>query len=78
MDKSPHFIPLESPAIYGGGIERKCSFLIDNRVKAPLFLTGFTGSTDIETEDINDAPMIGVRSNEPQHIGWKVHFMRKG
>jgi hypothetical protein len=74
MDKSPHFTPLESPAIYGRGVERKCSFVIDNGIKAPLFLTGFTTNTDIESEDINDAPMIGVRSKEPQHIEWKVYF----
>jgi hypothetical protein len=36
------FTPLESPNIYGGDVERKCSFVIEGGVKAPSFLTGFT------------------------------------
>jgi hypothetical protein len=36
------FTPLESRAIYGGNIRRKCSFIIKSGVKAPSFLTGFT------------------------------------
>jgi len=36
------FTPLESPTIYGGDVERKCSFIIEGGVKAPSFLTGFT------------------------------------
>jgi hypothetical protein len=71
MDKSSYFTPLESLAIYGRGAERKCSFVTDNGIKAPLFLTTVTAGTEIETEDINDAPIIGVRSNEAQHIGWR-------
>jgi len=69
MDKSPPFIPLESLAIYDGGVERKCSFLIDEGVKAPLFLMGFTASVDTETKDIDDAHRIGVRSNKSQNGG---------
>jgi anthranilate synthase component 1 len=38
------FTPLESPAIYGGDIERRCSFIIEGGVKAPPFLMGFTPS----------------------------------
>jgi hypothetical protein len=69
MDKSPPFTPLESPAIYGGGVERKCSFLIGNGVKAPLFVAGFTAGTDTETKDIDEARRIGVRSNESLNAG---------
>jgi hypothetical protein len=69
MDKSPPFTPLESPAIYGRGVERKCSFLIDNGIKVPLFLTGFTAGTDTETKDIDDAHRIGVRSKESLNAG---------
>jgi hypothetical protein len=29
------FTPLESPAIYGGDVERKYSFIIEGGVKAP-------------------------------------------
>jgi len=36
------FTPLESPAIYGGDVKRKSSFIIEGGVKAPSFLTGFT------------------------------------
>jgi hypothetical protein len=66
MDKSPHFTPLESPAIYGRGVERNCSFVMDKGIKTLLFLTGAPANTDIETEDIHDAPTIRVRSSEPQ------------
>jgi hypothetical protein len=69
MDKSPPFTLLENPAIYDGGVERKCSSLIDDGVKAPLFLTGFTAGTNTETKDIDDAHRIGVRSYESQNAG---------
>jgi hypothetical protein len=37
------FTPLESPSIYAGdGRNRKHQLLIEGRVKALLFLTGFT------------------------------------
>jgi len=74
MDKSPHFIPLDSPATYGRGLERKCLIVIDNGMKASLFLTGVITMTDIETEDMDDAPLISVPPNIPQAIGWKFYF----
>jgi septal ring factor EnvC (AmiA/AmiB activator) len=36
------FTPLESPAIYGGSVKRKCSSVVEGGVKALSFLTGFT------------------------------------
>jgi murein hydrolase activator len=42
------FTPLESPAIYGGGVKRKCSSVVEGGVKALSFLTGFTaGMTEL-------------------------------
>jgi hypothetical protein len=64
MDKSVPFTPLGSPAIYRGRIEKKSSFVIDNGVRAPLFLAGFTAGADTETKDIDETRRIGVRSNE--------------
>jgi hypothetical protein len=75
MDKSPHLTPLDSPATYGRGLERKCLFVIDNGMRASLFSGGITTKTDIETKGIDDAPMIRVPSNKPQHLGWTFYFL---
>lgn len=74
MEKSPHFTRLDGPATYGRGLERKCLIVIDNGMKASLFLTGVITKRDIETEDTEGAPMIRVPSNEPPPMGWKFYF----
>jgi hypothetical protein len=67
MEPSPIFTPLESPAIDDGGVERKCLFLIEDRVKATSFLTGFITRRDTETQDMDDPHKNLHRSNESQY-----------
>jgi len=64
-DPGKRFTPLEGPAIYGRDVERKCSFIVEDGVKAPSFLTGFTLGMPLQAEI--DYEERRIRSPE-----WKV------
>ncbi len=49
-DPGKEFTPLENPNIYDRDVERKCSFIVEDGVKTPSFLTGFTLGMSLQAE----------------------------
>ena len=69
MKKAP-FTPLESPAIYGGDTEKKCSFIIEGRVKCPTLSNGVHFFTIPLYQ-----PMNGIICRIPRDVQLQLVFL---